>query len=192
VPTVPIGTVKNYFKIANERYAQVGVKLDLIGPVLKDPPVGVDLSDGLTVIPSLHDSEICAETANILDHLGTTSNGDIHVFFVNRLYTLKGPDPAGIAFCAFRYPDELNHTYNAFVGADSLGLPRYSTNSYGGYVVAHELGHLLRNAGHVDNDMPIPKIQIMIEGALVDDGILGSKRFRVADENIIQNDPHAK
>jgi len=192
VPTVPIDTVKNYFKIANERYAQVGVKLDLIGPVLQDPPLGVDLSDGLTVIPSLHDPEICAETANILDHLGTTSNGDIHVFFVNRLYTLKGPDPAGLAFCAFRYPDELNHTYNAFVGADSLGLPRYSTNNYGGYVVAHELGHLLRNAGHVDNDMPIPKIQIMIEGVLADDGILGSKRFRVADENIIQNDPHAK
>jgi len=192
VPTVPIDTVKSYFKIANERYAQVGVKLDLIGPVLSDPPYGVDLSDGLTVIPGVNNPAICPETANILDHLGTSSNGDIHVFFVNSLNTLHGVDPVGIAFCAFRYPDDLNHTYNAFVGADLLGLPTFSTNSYGGYVVAHELGHLLRNAGHVNNDMAIPKIQLMMEGALSDDGILGSKRFRTADENIIQNDPHAK
>ncbi len=186
-PLVPPATVAEYVRITKERYSQVGVKIvDQV--VVKDPPAGVDLIDGLTVQATPTEDTISTEARKLIEGSGTVGAADIHIFYVNDIAYSAGLRPAGLAFADFALAEsEDKYTYNAFVSTlkTSRSIP------YGGIVTAHELGHLLTDAGHANSGGPLSGIQLMIDGAS-ENGILGAKRFRISDQEKIQNNSHAK
>ena len=85
VPLISTNDVQSFWKIANERYSQVGVKVNIQSLEIKDPPTGVDLTDGsLTISASATGRPLADEAKNAITALGTKGNSsDIHVFYVN-------------------------------------------------------------------------------------------------------------
>jgi len=191
VELVPFTTVAEYLRITKERYAQVGVDIEVVRVAIEDPPPGVDLSDGLTVQTTPSETTISNEARSLIQRWGTVGSADIHIFYVNNIVYDVGLSPMGIAFAHFALAaSEEDYTYNAFVSTMKVA----SSVQLGGLVTAHELGHLLRDAGHAPNTGAIPEIQLMIRGRdmVAADGILSSKRLSNSDETAIQGNSHAK
>jgi hypothetical protein len=191
IPVVSYDKVAEYLKITKERYAQVGVDIDVASVGIQDPPSGVDLSDGLNIMIAPTDTTIANEARSMIEGKGTVGSSDIHIFFVNRLAYGTGPQfgLGGFAFADFALEaGEDDYTYNAFVAAEEVS----ASNKRGGLVTAHELGHLLRDSGHAGNIGDIPEIQLMIGGGVAyTNGVLNSKRFSNSDETKIQGNSHA-
>ena len=173
-----------HWKIVNERYAQVGVKVIVDTYNYADPPAGVNLADGLKV-RELGGTVLADEAKALITNSGTVGTSDIHIFYVPRIDNGSLVDH-GVAVADFYY-DEADdpYTYNAFVAKD-VSLPHYGLTS------AHELGHLLTNTGHGETTTPFPFYRLMFGGGASDDGILGSKRLNNDEEEKIKNDPHVQ
>ena len=72
--------MENTLRIAQERYAQVGIALDwTINEV--DPPAGLNLMDGLDTTGNL-----TSEISSLFDGLATSSVDDMQVFVVGNFY----------------------------------------------------------------------------------------------------------
>lgn len=80
------------------------------------------------------------------------------------------------------YPSsEAPYRNNIFMsGPDVLALER------AGYVIGHELGHILTNHGHADEvwRLMFPRVKI--------NGVIGSRRFVAEEEIQIQGSPHVQ
>ncbi|MFZ5495652.1 MAG: fibronectin type III domain-containing protein [Verrucomicrobiota bacterium] len=139
-PVADQATVESHLKIAQERYAQVGLKLtwDSEIPVI-DPPSNVEIqTTGLTVSSESH--KVHSEARTLIQASGTAGNNmDIHVFYVNAAVGLGDID-RGHALAEYHYSggDEAPYRYNAFVSALTM-TP---------FTLAHELAHLLADIGH--------------------------------------------
>ena len=187
VELVPYTTVDKHMRIIKERYAQVGVKIDVVSVGIQDPPPGVDLVDGLSLTrPS--GIPVSDEARSLIKGKGTTDTSDICLFYVNYMQAAGAPGILyGYAYTASSLiAEEDPYTYNAFIST----VHTNSSIPLGGIVSAHELGHLLRDAGHADYVGDVPETQLMIEGAAAD-GILGAKRLSNSDETKIQGGSHA-
>lgn len=192
-----IAKVEAFWRIAQERYAQVGINLDY-SIVVRDPPAGVNLADGLLV--SAHNTLQTAlppESKALIDALGTKGNpNDIHVFYVKQLRGGTSVDKfaGGLALPEYIFNSlDPDYSYNIFIdGPDSnTSLTR------GGYVAAHELGHLLRDARHEGDRDPArvgDRWHLMADGILetpaAPNEILGSRRLNDWDEARINANLH--
>jgi hypothetical protein len=184
--------VTSFWKIANERYAQCGVRLNVTHAGVKDPPTGVDLSSpGLKVTDSsgadllAGNGIVSQEAKDLITGLGTgASNADIHVFYVNTL-TVAGGAAGGAAIADFAFAaSEDSFTYNVVLSDPTL-------SPWGGYAAAHELGHLLTNGGHQDASGVFPLGHLMQPNLLDTNGISGSRRLKQSDAAKILSNPHA-
>ena len=89
---------------------------------------------------------------NSIEGVGTTNNlNDIHLIIANNLF--GGDTPiGGMAVASFGFDaSETNYFFNIFLDASHLG-------EWSGGTIAHELGHVLTNAGHtivldIDNNI---------------------------------------
>lgn len=133
----PNAEVEAAMKMVQERYAQVGVKVEY-AIVERDPPAGVDLTDGVTVRDVSESHTLSAEGKSFLDGLATVGAAkDVHIFFINRA-KIGADDVRGTAVADYWYDEsEESYTYNLFVA--NISTP---------FTAAHELGHLLTDAGH--------------------------------------------
>ena len=78
---VTVNQAAEFFDLACQRFAQVGVGITWSSPVVCDPPTGVDLSDGLTVRYANDSTNLADEAKALISGLGTAGNpDDIHVF----------------------------------------------------------------------------------------------------------------
>jgi len=84
-PVIPIVTVLDYWQIAKERYAQVGVEVVVKSVNIKDPPNGMDISDGLKLFESLN-SPLTKDAKKFIKAYGHMkgSGKNIHVFYVKK------------------------------------------------------------------------------------------------------------
>lgn len=180
------------------RYAQANINISINSVATADPPVGVDLSDGLALADSNY---LPAEVKALVEGLGTLSNDDIHIFYVPFITTGVPGNPSqgakGFALfdSAFPQPEDKPYTYNAFIGV----------NDADAITTAHELGHLLTNTGHPEAEGGLVEISphllkwqrnLMFGGAIVgrriDDSIFDSKRLWRFQVDEMRNNPHAK
>ena len=133
-PVVP--DVAGDLRAINERFAQMGIKVEATVDAPVDPPAGVDLSDGLTEYPDLVGGAIpmTDEEKALLGTaaLRTVADDDVEVYFVNALSNRS----YGEAFWAAGVPDAkyknsvvIQSTREAF------------------WILAHEVGHVLLNSG---------------------------------------------
>ncbi|MGL4399811.1 MAG: hypothetical protein ACRCXD_08070, partial [Luteolibacter sp.] len=175
----------SHWKTVNELYAQVGVKIIVDTYSYQDPPVGVNLIDGLKV-HNLGSTVLEDEAKSIITNLGTIGTSDIHVFYVPTI-DIGSLVVRGIAIADYYHDDaDEEYTYNAFVAKDVVG-------AHYGLTAAHELGHLLTNFGHGETiQNPYPYYNLMFGGGLQDTGITGSKRLYEHQEGKIHSDPHAE
>ena len=188
VPLISAGDVQRDWKIANERYSQVGIKVNIQSLEIKDPPTGVDLTDGsLTVSASATGRPLADEAKNAIAALGTKGNSsDIHVFYVNQVQ-IGSTFLGGIALADYYYGStDPDFTYNIFIKTIAL-------TPWSGYAAAHELGHLLTNAGHEDAyGVDYSIWHLMYGNTLNTNGITGSRRLNSINQTSIQGNSHAK
>jgi Metallo-peptidase family M12B Reprolysin-like len=185
-PTV----VTSFWKIANERYAQCGVRLNVTHAGVNDPPTGVDLSNGLNTTDSsatdllAGNGVVSQESKDLITGLGTgASSADIHIFYVNTITTAGFP-AGGTAFADFAFAaSEDTFIYNVVLSDPTL-------SPWGGYAAAHELGHLLTNGGHEDASGVFPLWHLM-HNSLDTNGISGSRRLKQSDATKILSNSHA-
>lgn len=185
--------VENYWKTVNERYAQVGVRVNIKRPEVKDAPKGVVLKDGLTVSKDAKTAKPLAEEAkDLITGLGTKGNdSDIHVFYVKKIKIIVGNPKDKQNIIGFSITDlyykstEPEYTYNSFIQAKL-------EDTEAGFTAAHELGHLLANEDHKGPSQPYPVWHLMYGRGLSTDGIGGSKRWNKTNETDIQRNSHAK
>ena len=180
-PVVSIATVESAMEIACERYAQVGIKLTWDTPVVSDPPSGVNLSDGLTVRTNENTRWLAEEAKSAIAGVGTVDNlTDIHLIFVPSLYAGE-VTPTGSSVAGYWYTNSVDQAYlfNAF-------LKNAPTLESFGAAIAHEIGHLLTNAGHAPNSCPW---RLMYKKITSTD-VTGQRRFVAAEETLIRGNDH--
>lgn len=163
-PVISQTAVENDLKIAQERYAQVGIKLAWTINT-DDPPNGVVLADGLTEFTG---NTPTAEEKALFDGLGTPATNDIHVFYVN--FFSPAPGSTGEAFppSYFSSSADASYTNNLVISATLKG---FST-------LPHEIGHILLNdASHE------PDSKNLMYGTVDNvNRLLAKKRFRPDQE----------
>ncbi len=153
--------VTSFWKIANERYAQRGVRLNVTHAGVKDPPTGVDLSPpGLNVTDSsgadllAGNGIVSQESKDLITGLGTgASSADIHVFYVNTL-TVAGFPAGGAAIADFAFAaSEDTFTYNVVLSNPTL-------SPWGGYAAERASGgrSLLRRGWQTPTFRSLPPI----------------------------------
>ncbi len=177
--------VNDLWKIANERYAQCGIKLNVHFLGVQDPPVGVDLTDGLTVISNSGETVLAKEAKKLISALGTSNTtADIHVFYVN-IVNVAGQSRAGNTVANYFYGGQTEGYLN------NIFLSQSANNPHAGYIAAHELGHILTDRDHGDEFGPFPSWHLM-QGGQTAVGIGGSKRLKLNDEQRILTNFHVQ
>ena len=160
--------------IAQERYAQVGIKLKWT-ITTADPPHGVDLDDGL-------DDEYYFDTPTpeeeaLFGALGTPSTDDIHIFYVNVIDTIINQVRAGHTFSEGSLPP------NRKVYAGNVVI---SSNREDPFTVSHELGHVL---GEIHKSR---EIMVMKNGESIFNTLGARKRFYQSEEITMKSSKYAK
>jgi hypothetical protein len=180
VPVIASSQVEDFLAIAKERYAQVGVSISWATPTIHDPPTGVDLTDGLTARTSTLSRVLASEAKAAINGCGTLGDlTDIHLFYVDEVKIGSGL-VGGSAIADYWYDEtEEDYIYNIFM-SDSTSSP------WAPYAVAHELGHLLTDAGHASDSWRLMHSSLSLTGET------GSRRFVSSEETSIQGDSHVQ
>lgn len=178
-------------------FAQANINI-LIGSVtVADPPVGVDLSDGLALAGT---DSVPQEVKTLVNALGTPSADDIHVFYVPSITVPNNGQLGGKGFAIvdsyYQGPADRPYVYNAFMGVTQMNF----------LTTAHEIGHLLTDAGHPESSGGLLEIgpdllrwqrNLMYGGNSfvpreVAATVYDSKRLWNSQVKAITSNPHAK
>ena len=205
IPVISQAEVKAQWKVVRERYAQVGVWVQLAqdSPKVVDQPqqvdigepslVNVDLSDGLTVAVGMF-----IPSVNTLDNearaliKGVGKKNEVNAYYVNKLNAWDNGHPHGVAVAksAFSAFGHMGYFYNFFVATE-----RRPIDTPGILIPSHELGHCVGELLHPGGTLQHDKWRLMYGGVLGEaDQPTDSKRLSLAEEEEtkIQGDPHAK
>lgn len=180
-PLIFVSQVEDILAVARERFAQIGVELTWAPPEIRDPPAGMSMMNAFVVRDTLAARVLSDDAKALIAEVGTVGNtNDLHVVFVQNLLAGTG-DLIATSVSDFRYENsEDDYLFNVFV--DSLDV---QNPEYGGYILAHELGHLLTDAGHEQND----KWRLMYTYTETR-GVAGTRRLTDAEETTIRNNGH--
>lgn len=141
-------------KTANERLAQLGVQITLVGGGgVKPIPAGLTDTTVLNWLPIRNEPSQQAKA--LVDAYGTSTVADIHVFFVKATTEPNGQTPVrGFALWG---DDPRNGSYgnNAFI----------NTPLKGPFTFVHELVHLFTKRGHYHHPNPIAGARDYAPGA---------------------------
>ena len=140
-------------KSANEIYASTGIRISLNGaPVYRDPPAIVFPDQEVGSVVSDND---VADWGRFISHFGTTNTiDDIHVFYVKQCKIDHGVEALQIP--GFAIMERTPGTTQGSAGptaADTGDANNFfiSQNHAAFMTLAHELGHVVTNAGHYGN-----------------------------------------
>ncbi len=185
-------TITRDILTANERFAQVGIKIVKASEVVKPVPAGLSLTNNILRVDTPESSKILSTDAKtIITQCGTVGNViDIHVVYVP--YILKGGLSVGIDGITFNsYFDKVE---------DAAYLSNiFMTKALWSSTLAHELTHILTEKGHVmvgdfvENPAYIEKVRtnLMGDNPTTTGGIIESKRLFKSQQDLMQQSPHA-
>jgi len=180
-------TIARDLEAANERFAQVGIRVLSGGIDVETIPEAVVIVDGaVRVDVPGDDKKLSSSIRTIVEDRGTAGDlTDIHVFYVP--FSLDGAFVTGADGVA------LNGHFNKQEDAGYLSNI-FMTKSPWSSTLAHELGHILTNFRHlfvfdfVDKPEYLDKFRtnIMTDDVTINGGIIESKRFFKSQENIMR------
>lgn len=183
------------FKVAKERYAQVGIEI-LKGTVeIKPLPEGLLLPDGeLRVNLTTDVQKLHSDVKAIISAYGTDDkNDDIHVFY-SPIDIVGGPNNASLEGVGlnkfFNNPEDVGYLSNVFIKQSN-----WST------ALSHEVAHVLTNDGHIDQLDYMNHPQMVEYGSILgtnimkspyttDDVIGASRRFFRSQEKLMMKWPY--
>jgi len=170
--------VEAEMKRAQERYAQIAVDLNWSIKVI-DPPAGVDLSNGISANPLVN-----AEMTSLFS-AATVATNDLEVFVVNDLRFTPGSTLYGIGLAQFA---AASLGYNGVNGYENTAIINWDDSSPlpGRQVFAHEIGHILTNAGHSGGPL-----NLMESGSKRNTGndIKGGRRIVPSQQTAVHGSP---
>jgi hypothetical protein len=180
-PVISSPKVSTFMEIASRCYAQVGVKILWDGPLERTSPINVDngiLLEDTNATPRVLNSG----TRGLISSHGTKDKSQpITVFYVGGAIS-RGTQPglAGVAIMKLNYGNQNSeYTSNVFLINDD------SNDLYAGYLLAHELGHILTDLDHPSG--VVPQTWIMRgSGFYYSHGVKNSKRFTSMDDAAIK------
>jgi hypothetical protein len=169
--------VEAKWKIVTERYGQVGT-LVTWDVDIKDPPAGVDLSDGLLVRPTSASKRLTAEAKALIEGLGTKgAANDIHAFHVNEIKVGTG-GAYGSAVADYWYDAaEDDYLYNLFLDPTANKI----------FTPPHELAHLLVDTGHEASP-----VNVLQTSTSISNTVGATKRFTETQETKIHASPRVQ
>jgi len=180
-------TIARDLEAANERFAQVGIRVLSGGIDVETIPEAVVIVDGaVRVDVPGDDKKLSSSIRTIVEDRGTAGDlTDIHVFYVP--FSLDGAFVTGADGVA------LNGHFNKQEDAGYLSNI-FMTKSPWSSTLAHELGLILTNFRHlfvfdfVDKPEYLDKFRtnIMTDDVTINGGIIESKRFFKSQENIMR------
>ena len=180
-------SVEADLKVAQERFAQVGLKFTWGAITTMDPPSGVDLSDGLTV-QGFTPGDLGKVHAEARALVAGSPPMTICVYYVSGIINGGGGVVFGGTATGYALTDsgldasEDAYTYKAFVAQGAARL-----------VLAHELAHLLTDGGHVDTYEYGASRNLLTGGGVSSSiGSFGSKRINPSQEIRILANPRTK
>jgi len=180
---IPMATIQTYITRLKERYAQVGITLNV--PIPQEATVPVELTENNgqgSIIPSIG-NQIHPSAKLLIERFGTLANNpnEIHVIYC------KDTTSDGVRVKGFtRIKGEAKYLRNAFIGSVDPYI----------YTISHEIGHILTKANHYGPDTKpgnyepyaktyLVEYNLMRAGTLPYPVIKGSKRFNQRQENMI-------
>ena len=180
-PLVLLSQVEDILAVARERFGQIGINLTWEAPAARDPLPSMTTTNSFLVRDYVNSTVLSSVAKNLLSEVGTVGNtNDIHIVFVQNLKAGDRPISGNSVFGFYYDNSEQDYFFNVFLNSD------YADNEeYMGYIVAHELGHLLTNAGHELQD----KWRLMYVDPETR-GIAGSRRFTNSEETTIGDESH--
>ncbi len=177
---IPMTTIQTYITRLKERYAQVGITLNVPTPVeaVVPPELGTDGSIAVNTSGPIHPS-----AKLLIERFGTLANhpNDIHVIYCKDT-TSEGLPVKGFA----RSKGDAKYVRNAFIGTADPYI----------YTLAHEIGHIVTKGGHYGPDNKpgnydsnaaphLVEHNVMRAGTLPFPDIKSTKRFYQRQENMI-------
>jgi hypothetical protein len=132
-PDNPWARPLNHFRVAQERWAQAGVKLELGAQSIVRPSQSIGERLGSLVL--LSGGDVLADARAIIDAHGTSGTTQFDVFYVGLII-----QASGLGFYQAALTDtDASYANTIFMSSNPPPLS---------IVLAHELGHLLTNRGH--------------------------------------------
>ncbi len=182
-PLSTVSQVVGVLEHARERFWQIGIDLTWSTPEICNPPAGMDLTDEFLVRTDPTNRVLTACARQLIATVGTAGNtNDIHLIFLANPMDGTLPLSGFSTFSSALDPIENDYLFNSF-----LNVTEFADTVYGGTIVAHELGHLLTNAGH-DTINPW---RLMYFHPW-ETSVTGTKRLTNAEGTTIKGDPHVE
>jgi hypothetical protein len=180
LPYVSEAVVDEHIKVLKERYAQIGLEINVVGPLVKEIPNDVNLDDGYQTQKEGQPGTT-EEEDKFLAAAATESADDIEVFYVPLIHNIDNPDSrsAGYSYTPAGFPMSEKIHNNVVVSRDATR-----------YVLAHELGHLLLDIDH--HVLGSCHLMNSVVWRLHDDDFINCKRLGSGDEREIHNHPQVK
>lgn len=182
--------VESQWRVVRERYAQVGVRIDWKITVVEPLAGREGLVDTLIMRENNSSTVLHQNAKDMIDGIVPANKRDgVYCYYVKKLVTFDDVTGAeiplnGSAIAKWAYPNDIFYHYNIFM---SLGTIEDEIPDWG-FIAAHELAHCVGNLTHNDGY----RWMLMYKNPTGYSNHLGTKRFTLAEEVKIHNDPHAK
>ena len=181
LPLVAEAIVNEHIKVLKERYAQIGLDVNVVGPVVKEIPSSINLDDGYQ-IQDVGQTGTVAEEDAFLTAVATANDADIEIFYVPRItdFTDQSVESAGYSYVPATFGAGRQDIHNNIVMS---GLAKK-------YTLAHELGHILLNSG--SHNYPSYNLMGLNVNTIQADDFINDKRLRMAEEQTINQHPQVQ
>ena len=179
---ISTSAVKQQLEIAQKRFFQIGINLTWEAPEVCNPPVGVDLSDGLRVRTNEFSHFLADEAKALIAGVGTVGNTqDIHLIYVNNIRVSSNKYVGATTVSDYWYtsPSEQPYHYNIIIRA-------FNDSEQLGYAISHEVGHALGIEMHASEPW-----RVMHE-SVFSQGIVSSRRFVLEEETSMKTNSHVQ
>jgi len=182
LPYVPLAKVNQHIKVMKERFAQIGLEVNVIGPNIKEIPNSVNLDDGYQIVDAGNEG-VTQEEIDFLNAVATPAKTDIEIFYVEDITDesdINTPSAAG-----YSYIEQPNLPANEVPFQNSLVMSDGASE----YVLAHELAHILiRQEAHDNTASNLLGLPVHINYQL-GKPMLNYKRLKKSQETIMLAHP---
>ncbi|MEO2089484.1 MAG: hypothetical protein ABGY75_08310, partial [Gemmataceae bacterium] len=179
-PVASQAQVDQWMTMANETYAQVGVRLTWGQVQFADEPAGVNLSNGLRIAGAQREDipMLRGRNAGTNQPYMTAATDDVELFLVNYFADAADTSLPAVRGMSITASGVIDPAFADLADSSIVSV----TNKYP-FTIAHEIGHVLTNAGHY-GDPPATLTPVQVQPNLMRDGTSAQDRLDPYQETV--------